>query len=146
MVFSRSLALKLLKRIDKSISQEHRAMLAVGLHHLLFDNFAILVNIQEDLLAYFGVPFCASPAEIIEPNVEPLVHLFMDGVVMITDLLWGLLLLQSFYFSRSTVLVSPADVQDIASLQTFESCVDVGGEHASDDVAQVRHIVDVGQS
>lgn len=121
-------------------------MLAVSLHHFLFDNFAILVNIQEDLLTYFGVPFCACPAEIIEPNVEPLVHLFMDSVVMITDLLRSLLLLQGFNFSRSAVLVSSADVQNIASLQTFESCVDVGREHASDDVAQVRHIVDVGQS
>lgn len=91
-------------------------MLAISLNHLLLDNFAIFVNIEEDLLTYFRVPFCASPAEIIESNVEPLIYLLMNGMVMITNLLRCLLLLQGFYFGRSSVLVSTADVQDVASL------------------------------
>lgn len=67
----------------------------------------------------------------------------MDSVVMVTDLLRSLFLLQSFNFSGCSILIGSTDVKHIVSLQSLEASVDISRKDTADDVAQVGHIVDV---
>lgn len=130
---------------DEPVSQPQVAVFAVALGHLLLDSLILVVDAEEDLLGDLGVPLSAGPAEVVEADIEPLVHLRVDLVVKVADLLRSLLLLHRLHLSRSAVLVSPADVQHVRPLQLLETREDVGREHAADDVAQVRHVVDVGE-
>ena len=58
-----------------------------------------------------GLPLGGSAAEVIEVAVKPVIDLLVDGVVVVTDLLGGLTLLQGLDLGGSAVLVCPADVQ-----------------------------------
>lgn len=130
---------------DEPISQPEIAILAVALRHLLLRGLLLLVDIEEYLLGDFGVPLGAGPPEVVESDIEPLVDLGVDLVVEIADLLGGFLLLHGLDLRGRAVLVRPADVEHVGALQLLESREDVRREHAPDDVAQVRHVVDVGQ-
>lgn len=102
---------------NEPVSKPKIAVGTVALRHLLLGSLALVVNIKEDLLSNLGVPFSTGPAEVVEANIEPFVHLRMDFVVKIADLLRCLLLLHRLHLSSSTVLVSTADVEHVRSLK-----------------------------
>lgn len=95
---------------DEPISKPKIAILAVTLGHFLLGGSFLFVDIEEYLLGDFGVPLGAGPAEVVEPDVEPLIDLRMDLIVEITNLLRGFLLLHGLDLSGCAVLVCPADV------------------------------------
>lgn len=105
---------------NEPISQPKIAVRAVTLHHLLLCGLLLIVDVQKYLLGDLGVPLGASPSEIIESDIEPLVHIRVDLEVMIAYFLGGLLLLPCFDLSRSAVLISSADVEHIGPLKFLE--------------------------
>lgn len=98
---------------DEPISKPKIAVGTVALRHFLLRCSILIVNPEENFLSDLGVPFSTGPSEIVKANIEPLIHLCMDLIVKVTDLLGGLLLLHRLHLSRSTVLVSPADVEHV---------------------------------
>lgn len=50
----------------------------------------------------------ASSSEVIKRDIEPLIYLFVDEMVFIANLLGCTFLLQGFYLSGGSVLVSSA--------------------------------------
>lgn len=91
-------------------------MRAVALHHLPLCGHLLLVDVQEDLLGDLGVPLGAGPSEVVEPDIEPLVHIRVDLEVVIAYLLGCLLLFPCLDLCCSAVLVSAADVEYIRPL------------------------------
>jgi hypothetical protein len=120
-------------------------MLTVALGHRFFENLALFLNVQEDLLSNLCMPLGASPPEVIEPNIKPFIHLRVNFVVMVANLPRSLLLLHRLHLSSRSVLVSTADVQHVRPLQFLEARVDVRRKDATDNISKVGHVVDIGQ-
>ena len=87
--------------------------------------------------------WCSSTAKMVEADVEPFVHLRMDFMVMVADFSRSLFLFESLNFSGCTILISTAHVQNIWSLKSFETCVNIGRKHTTNDVTQMRNVIDV---
>lgn len=69
----------------------------------------------------------------------------MDNMVLVADLLGRALLLQGLGLGGRPVFVRAAYVDRVVPSQPAVPCEHVGAEHASDDVPQVRDVVDIGQ-
>lgn len=95
---------------NKSISQEHITILTITLFHGLFNYLSILINIEENLLTDFSMPLSTCSSKIVKSNIEPLINIFVNLMIVITDLLRGFLLLKSFDFSCCTILVSSTHI------------------------------------
>ena len=129
----------------EAIGKEHILLHIVELlDGLLICEFPVL-KLVEDFMSDLGLPISGSAAEVIEVAVEPVIDLLVDGVVVVTDLLGGLTLLQGLDLGGSAVLVCPADVQSVVAHQAAIACEDIGGEDTADDVSQVRDIIDIGK-
>lgn len=70
----------------------------------------------------------------------------MNSMIFITDLFRRALLLHSLGLGRGPVLISAADVDGVVSTEAAVPREDISAEHTSDDVAEVRDVVDVGES
>lgn len=84
-------------------------------------------------------------AEVVEADAEPLVHLPVDGVVPVADLPRRAALLHGPGLGGRAVLVGAADEEHVVAPEAAVARVDVGAQHAPDQVAQVRHVVHVRQ-
>lgn len=84
-------------------------------------------------------------AKLVKVDLEPVVDLLVDRVVLVADLLAGGALLERLGLSRGAVLVGAADEDRVVAAGAAVPRVHVRGEHAADDVAEVGHVVDVGQ-
>lgn len=69
----------------------------------------------------------------------------MNSMILVADLLGRALLLQGLGLGGRPVLVSAAYVDRVVAPQPAVPREHVGAEHASDDVREVRDVVDVGQ-
>jgi hypothetical protein len=114
------------------------------LGHFLFQNFAIFLDVEEYLLADFGVPVGASSAEIIKTDIKPFIDIFMDRVVKITDLFRCFILLESLHLGCRSVLIGSTYIEGIISLKSFKSGKDISGKDTTNDIPQMWNIVDVG--
>lgn len=101
------------------------------------------MNIIKNVLSNRSLFRRGGTAELIEVTIEPLVDLSVDCIVIVTNLLAGFLLLQSFGLSSGTVFISAANVDAVVAGEASVPGVDIGGENAADDVAQVRNVVNV---
>lgn len=118
-------------------------MAAEPLGGFLFLHQSSIVYVSEDLLDYLFVERVASPAEVVEGDVEPGVDLFMNIVVFIAKLFGGCFLCQGLDLAGCAVLVGAADEEGVVTHQSAVPCEDVCGEDSSDDVAEVGLVVDV---
>ena len=84
------------------------------------------------------------PAKVVKVAIEPFIDLCVDSVVIVTDLLWGLVFLASFSFCGSSILICAADVNGVVASKPSKSCIHICGEYTSNNVAKVRHVVDIG--
>lgn len=128
----------------------------------------ILVEFLEDSLRDFGVLRCRGTAKVIEANFKPVVDFLVDLVVFGTQLLRAYFLLKGLGLRRSSIFIGSTDEESRSSTSlmvsvqrgrkiTLISSVrmivedqslpreDIGTQHGTDDVAQMRHIVDIGQ-
>ena len=101
------------------------------------------MQIVEDILCNGCLLWCCGSSKFVKVTIKPLVDLFVDGMVLVTDLSWSLSLLSGLCLSGSSILVSAANVEDIVACKSSEPSIHVSREHTSNDVTQVWHIVDV---
>lgn len=111
---------------DKSISKEALTLLAVLLIDNLFKGLVFLHNCFEDILSDLGLLSSTGTTETIEITIEPIVDLFMDCVVVITNLLACFSFLHRFGLCGGTVLVSAANVDSVMACKTS-----ISGKHVS---------------
>jgi len=98
----------------------------------------------ENCLAYFSLLGRGCPPKLVKLYVKPLVNFVMDSMVLVADLLGRALLLQGLGLGGRPVLVSAAYVDRVVPPKPAVPREHVGAEHASDDVPEVREVVDVG--
>ncbi len=128
---------------NEAISKPEIAVWTVALGHFLLERPILLVDVQENLLSYLSVPVSGGPPEIVKSNVKPFVNLLVYLEVVIAHFLGCLFLLHGFHFSCCAVFVSAADIQDIGALEFFEAGVDICGQDAADNIAQMRDVIDI---
>ena len=104
------------------------------------------MDIQKYLLHYSRMPFSAGSTKVVEADVEPLVYFRVDFKVSIANFSRGFLLLDSLDLSRSSILISSANIENICSLQLFIARVDICGQDTSDDVPQMGYVIHVWES
>lgn len=101
---------------NKSISKPQITVIAIALSHLLCFYFSFIVNIHEDFLSDFGVPFSACSTKIIEANIKPFINFFMNFIIKVTNLLRRFFFFHSLYLCCCTILVSSTNIKHIRSL------------------------------
>ena len=84
------------------------------LHCLLVSVF-LGMKLVEDVLGYLGLPVGRGAAEVVEIAVEPVVYLFVDLVIVVTDLLRSLALFESLDLGGCALLVCAANVEGIVA-------------------------------
>jgi len=99
--------------------------------------------VVEDILRDLGLYWRRGTAKLVEVAVEPLVNFGVELVVFVADLLRGHVLLTRLGLRCSAILVRTADIDGVVASQTAVASVHVAREDTADDVAQMRHIVDV---
>ena len=98
-------------------------------------DFSFLLNIKENFLSDLGMPVGTGSTKVIKGDIEPLINLSMNCVVKVADLPRSLFLLNSLDFSGSSIFVSSTDIQNVVSLESQESCIDIGGKDTADDIS-----------
>lgn len=131
---------------NKPISQKEIAFFAVALGHLFFFNSVFLLDVQKDILTNLSVPFCGCSSKVVKSNIEPLINIWVDFMIIITNFSWSLFLFQSFNFGGRAILISTTNVQDIWSLESLVSCVNIGRKDTANDITQVRYVIYIGKS
>ena len=104
------------------------------------------MQVIKDVLGDLSLCWSSCSSKIIEVTVEPLVDLLVNGMVVITNLSWCLVVSTSLCLSGCTVLVSAAHVDTVVANQTGKSSIDISRENTTNDVSKMRDIVDVRQS
>lgn len=84
-----------------------------------------------------------SAPELVKLDVKPVVDLLVYCVILVADLLARAALLQRLCLGGSAILIGAADIDRVVPSRSAEAAVYVRGEDAADDVAEVRHVVDV---
>lgn len=110
--------------LDEAVSQESLMGLAVWLDSRSLLEEAVLVELGEDVLCDLGLLVGGSPAEDVEANVEPFIDLCVQLVILVAELLWCALFLDSLGLGCRAVLVCSADEEGgkSASLAVSVSC------------------------
>lgn len=144
-----------------TIGQESLAGVAVQLIDALLRDQTSLVQFPEDILANFRLFLRRCSTEEIEVQLKPFVDLRVQIVVLVADLSRRALLLERFRLRRRTVLIRTADVHRIVISRSavpkrsraWDECVreaveilpseHITTEQGSNQVAQVRYVVDV---
>ena len=127
----------------KSVSEKELAIFTETLSHWLSIDHTIFFHMKENVLSDLSVPLCAGSSKMVKSNIKPFVNLRMDFKEMVTNFSWSFLLLQCFHLSCSTILISTTNIKSICPLKFFVSWVDITWKDTSDDISQMRHIVDV---
>ena len=113
--------------------------------HARLGGVAALVQVPEYLLSNLGLLLGRGPAKLVEADAKPVVDLCVQRVVLVANLLRGKTLLDSLRLCRGAVLVCPAHEEDVVATEAGKPRIDVGRQDTAYDVAEVRHVVDVGQ-
>lgn len=85
------------------------------------------------------------PPKVIEADAEPPVDAVVHLKVLVADLLRRQILGERLRLGGRAVLVGAANVQGVVAGHARVPGEDVARQHAADDVAEMRHIVDVRQ-
>ena len=127
----------------ESIGQEKVTVFAITLSHFFLFDSVFFFDVQEDVLTDLSMPLCWSSSKVIKIDVEPFVYLRMNFMVIVANFSRGLFLFKSLNFSGCTVLVSSTYIQNIWALKSFEACVNIGRKDTTNDVAQMRNVINV---
>ena len=69
----------------------------------------------------------------------------MNLIIIITYLFGCFSFLHSLDFGCRAIFVCPTHVEYIRALKLLESRVDISGEHTTDDIPEMRDVVNVGK-
>ena len=130
---------------NQPVGKESVTLWAVLLVDDLLRCLSFLAQGVEDIVSDIGVFLGrgGGPSKFVEVAIEPLVNFGVDGVVIIADLLWSLVLLACFGFCGGSVLVCTTNIDGVVACESGESGIHVSRQYAADNVAEVRYVVDV---
>ena len=130
---------------NQPVGKEGVTLWAVLLVDDLLRCLSFLAQGVEDIVSDIGVFLGrgGGPSKFVEVAIEPLVNFGVDGVVIIADLLWSLVLLACFGFCGGSILVCTANIDGVVACESSESGIHVSRQYAADDIPEVRHVVDV---
>ena len=130
---------------NQPVGKEGVTLWAVLLVDDLLRCLSFLAQGVEDIVSDIGVFLGrgGGPSKFVEVAIEPLVNFGVDGVVIIADLLWSLVLLACFGFCGGSVLVCTTNIDGVVACESGESGIHVSRQYAADDIPEVRHVVDV---
>lgn len=99
----------------------------------------------KDLVGNLSLLFCWCTSEITEINIKEIINFVMFFPVFWTYFLTCQIFLNCFDFGSSSLLICSADLNSILPHKSALTLVYICWEHASDNIAQVRYIVNVGE-
>jgi hypothetical protein len=86
---------------------------------LLFHNFligvTILMQLEKNILSNHSLLLSSGSTKVIKIAIEPIVNLFMDLIVVITNFFWSFLFLDGFSFSGCSILICTANIDTIVA-------------------------------
>ena len=130
--------------LDVAVGQEPAVRLAVGLHHRVLLDVALLVEGQEHVLGDRSVVVGVSGREEVEVDTQALPVVEELGLILLEHLLGTHTALLSGQRYRCAVGVAPGDHQDVVALEAVVSGEDVGWQVAACDLSEVYGSVGVG--
>ena len=136
----RRLEWTLVGEIETTSSPTFQTVLLIN-HFLV--SVLVIVNLLEDVLSNLSLVVSSGSSEVIKVTVKPFVDVLVDLIVVVTDFLGSLLLLDSLSLSCCAILISTTDVESVVAHESAISSKDICREHTPNDVTQVRHIVHV---
>lgn len=131
--------------LDISISEETIALLAKGLLNSLLEEVAIGVEALKDGVRDGRLVGIGCAPEVIEADLEPVVDAGMQSEILCTNLGASQTLLQGFGLRGRAKLVRTTDINDLISTLATETGIHISAQNSTDNVAQVRNIVNIGQ-
>ena len=139
--------------LDEAIRQKLGAAEAKHLLHHVLQDVALGLIGGKDALSNDCLRPCrrarrlrtTSAAKVIKGDVKPGVDGAVLHVVAVADLASGTALLRGLGLVRRAVLIRAAHVHAVHAALAAETSVHIRRQHAADEVAQVRHVVDVWQ-
>ena len=131
--------------LDKSVSKECLAFRAIVLLDHLLEGLALAVQVVENVLGYLSLLWGRGSTKVVEITVKPLVDCSMDGVILITDLLWCHIVLSCLGLGGCAVLISTANVDCIVACEAGKASIGIRGKDTANDVSKMWHIVHIGQ-
>ena len=136
-------SLKRAASLDHTVRQWRVACIAILLLKLVFISVSLLKQVVEYVLRNLCLLFRRSSAKIVEITVEPFVNLCVLRMVKVANLLASFAGLAGLGLCGRAVLIRATNVDGIMSSEASKSGIDVSRKNASNDVAEMRHIVDV---
>lgn len=120
-------------------------MLAKKLKQILLNDAAVVEIVLENFLNDFLVFLSGGSSEEIKVDFEVLINSLMNRVKLVADFLRSAFLLHGLRFSCSSILVCSAYVNRVVIRQLAEPAVNVSRQNGSNQVSQMRLVVDIGQ-
>ena len=99
----------------------------------------------KDVLSDLSLCWCSSSSKVIKVTVKPFVYFPVDGVVVVTDFTWGLLVSAGFCLRGCAILISSAHIDAVVANKTSETSIHISGQHTANDVTKMRHVVNIWQ-
>lgn len=130
---------------NESVSKETLALKAELLIDYFLKSLASSINIIENILGDHGLLRCACAAKAIKVTIEPLVDLFMDCVVVVTNFFAALAFLHGFSLSGSSVLICATNIYCVVPSKACVSCKHVRWQNAPNNVSQMGYVIYVWQ-
>ena len=130
---------------DVAVGQESFSFLVVVLHGGLFDEFAFIVELAEEVGSRLVVYFRRSTSIDVERDAELLERVADQRMVAVYHVLGCTAFLLGTDGDGHTVLVASADEDDVLLLEAQVAHVDVGGDVDAGQVTDVDRAVGIGQ-
>ena len=130
---------------DVAVGQESLGFLIIILHGGLFDEFALVVELAEEVGSSLVVHFRRGTSVDVERDAELLERVAYQGVIAVDDVLRCAAFLLGADGDGHSVLVASADKDDVFLLESQVADVDVGRYIDAGQVSDMNRSVGIGQ-
>eukprot|EP00166_Cyanidium_caldarium_P000929 ctg_1404.g427 len=131
--------------VHVAVGQKLARLHIIQLRHGLLRAVPIVVYLPEDLLTYLGLARRRGAPKMVETQVEPAINVPVQPVVLVAQLSWCDALLGRLGLGGRAVLIRAADEQHVHPGLSQVAGVHVRRQHRPDQIAQVRHVIHVGE-
>lgn len=98
---------------NKSVSKKSTALYAELLIDYFFKRLSSLIDVIKYILSDNCLFWGCRSTEVIEITIKPIVYLFMNSIVVVTNFLTSFTFLLGLSFCRSAILVSTTNIDCI---------------------------------
>mmetsp|Transcript_27090 Transcript_27090/g.36887 ORF Transcript_27090/g.36887 Transcript_27090/m.36887 type:complete len:205 (-) Transcript_27090:669-1283(-) len=131
---------------NKSVGQKEFAFRAVLLFSIFLFGVTLLFQFVKNILSNLGLDRSSRTTKHVEVAVKPVIDFFVNLVVVVADFLRSFAFFHSLGYSCSSVFISTANINGVVSHQTGETSIYISRQNTSNNVTQMRNIVDVWES